>query len=128
HIQTVRRRKDGSLVDVSVSVSPIRNDKGRIIGAANITRDISGVKLAEQTSAYLASIVASSDDAIISKGLDGIITSWNAAAERMYGFTAYEAIGRPIYIIIPKNRKEEEEVLMGRLRRGEKIDHFETVR
>ena len=76
----------------------------------------------------LAAIVASSDDAIISKTLDGIITSWNAGAERLFGYTAAEAIGRSIHLVIPADRKEEEEVILGRLRRGERIDHFQTIR
>ena len=76
----------------------------------------------------LAAIVASSDDAIISKTLDGIITSWNAGAERLFGYTAAEAIGRSIHLVIPQDRKDEEEMILGRLRRGERIDHFQTVR
>ncbi|MFT4039387.1 MAG: PAS domain S-box protein [Thermomicrobiales bacterium] len=80
------------------------------------------------TERLLAAIVESSDDAIIGKTLDGVITSWNPAAERLYGYTAAEAIGRPISLIIPLDRPEELPSIMGRLRRGEPIDHFETVR
>ena len=76
----------------------------------------------------LAAIVASSDDAIISKTLDGIIMSWNTGAERLFGYTASEAIGKPIRIIIPNDRQDEETMILGRLRRGERIDHFQTVR
>lgn len=76
----------------------------------------------------LAAIVASSDDAIISKTLDGIITSWNQSAERIFGYTAQEAIGRPITLIIPRDRWDEETDIIGRLRRGERVDHFHTVR
>src|SRR6266581_3624068 len=75
-----------------------------------------------------AAIVASSDDAIISKDLDGTITTWNQAAERMFGFTAAEAIGRPIAIIIPEDRREEEEYVLERVREGTGVDHYETVR
>ena len=78
--------------------------------------------------ARLAAIVDSSDDAIVSKSLDGIIASWNRGAERLFGYTAAEAIGQPIYLIIPDDRRAEEEDVLTRLRRGEKIDHFETVR
>jgi PAS domain S-box-containing protein len=81
-----------------------------------------------EAKAYLAAIVDSSDDAIISKNLEGIITSWNAAAERMYGYTAAEAIGKSIYIIIPPERQYEEKEIIERLRQGEKINHFETIR
>ena len=76
----------------------------------------------------LAAIVSSSDDAIISKTLDGIITSWNAGAERLFGYSAAEAIGQSIYLIIPEDRLDEEKMILGRLRRGERVDHFETVR
>ncbi|WP_456798604.1 PAS domain S-box protein [Bradyrhizobium sp. USDA 4473] len=76
----------------------------------------------------LASIVESSDDVIVSKNLDGIITSWNKAAERIFGYSASEAIGRPITLVIPENRLSEEREILTRIRRGERIDHFETVR
>jgi PAS domain S-box-containing protein len=82
----------------------------------------------EQRLRWLASIVESSDDAIISKNLDGIITSWNRGAERVFGYTAAEAIGQPITIVIPQDRQDEERVILTRIRRGERIDHFETVR
>ena len=78
--------------------------------------------------ARLAAIVDSSDDAIVSKSLDGIIASWNRGAEHLFGYTAAEAIGQPIYLIIPDDRRAEEDDVLARLRRGEKIDHFETVR
>src|SRR5690349_10702328 len=83
---------------------------------------------AEQAQARLAAIVESSDDAIISKDLNGIISSWNAAAERMFGFSAEEVIGKPITIIIPPELRDEETEILRQLRVGERIDHFETVR
>src|SRR6516165_3963189 len=76
----------------------------------------------------MASIVESSDDAIVSKNLDGIITSWNRGAERVFGYTAEEAIGHPITIVIPQDRHDEERTILTRIRRGERIEHFETVR
>ncbi len=82
----------------------------------------------EQRLRFLASIVESSDDAIVSKNLDGIITSWNNGAERVFGYTAEEAVGRPITIVIPQERHGEETEILARIRRGERIDHFETVR
>ena len=82
----------------------------------------------EIAAARLAAIVESSDDAIVSKTLDGVITSWNQGAERMFGWTAAEAVGRHIRLIIPKDRYAEEDEVLARLRRGERIDHFETVR
>jgi PAS domain S-box-containing protein len=81
-----------------------------------------------QTQAFLASIVASSDDAIISKTLDGLILTWNAGAERIFGYSAEEAIGKPITLLIPRERHDEERGLLERLRRGERVHHFETVR
>src|SRR5258706_16307461 len=78
--------------------------------------------------ARLAAIVDSSDDAIVSKTLDGVITSWNGAAERLFGYSASEAIGQQIFLIIPDDRVAEENDVLARLRRGERLDHFETVR
>ena len=82
----------------------------------------------EQRLRWSASIVESSDDAIVSKNLDGIITSWNRGAARIFGYTADEAIGQPITIVIPQDRQDEERAILTRIRRGERIDHFETVR
>jgi PAS domain S-box-containing protein len=82
----------------------------------------------EQQLRWLASIVGSSDDAIVSKNLDGIITSWNRGAERIFGYTAEEAVGQPITILIPQDRQSEERAILTRVRRGERVDHFETIR
>ena len=82
----------------------------------------------QHAAAWLAAIVASSDDAIISKTLNGIITSWNAGAERLFGYTADEAIGQPMTLIIPAERHEEERDILRRIRLGQRVDHFETVR
>src|SRR5437660_176381 len=78
--------------------------------------------------ARLAAIVASSDDVIVSMTLDGIVTSWNPAAERTFGWTAAEAVGQPITLIVPDDRRAEEDDVLARIRRGERVDHFETVR
>jgi PAS domain S-box-containing protein len=85
-------------------------------------------KQGEETTDLLAAIVASSDDAIISKNLDGIITSWNKSAERIFGHTPEEAIGQPITLIIPPERHSEESDILARVGRGERVDHFDTVR
>ncbi|EIM26759.1 PAS domain S-box protein [Microvirga lotononidis] len=104
---------------------------GRDLGDGTIVEfavDISARKEAEQAEQRLAAIIESSDDAIISKDLDGVITSWNRGAERLFGYQAEEVIGRPITILIPEDRQDEEPKILERLRRGEHVDHFETVR
>jgi PAS domain S-box-containing protein/excisionase family DNA binding protein len=127
--ETVRQRKDGQRVDVWISMSPIRNDRGEIIGAAGIGRDISERKRAEREQARLAAIVASSIDAIIGNDLGGIVTDWNAAAERLYGYTAAEMVGQSIVRLIPPDRPDElPDSVNERLQRGERIEQLETVR
>jgi PAS domain S-box-containing protein len=128
HFETFRRRKDGSLVNISVTVSPIRNIEGIVIGASKVARDITAVKEAERASAYLSAIIESSDDAIISKDLNGFITSWNKSAERIFGYRAEEVIGRHITLIIPVERLPEEDKILTTLKTGDRVDHFETVR
>ncbi len=128
HFETVRQGKDGRRIPVSLTVSPVRNVDGHIIGASKVARDITERQQSEVLRARLAAIIESSDDAIVSKRLDGIITSWNRGAERLFGYSEGEAVGQHIYLIIPDDRRAEEEDGLARLRRGEKIDHFETVR
>jgi PAS domain S-box-containing protein len=128
HFETVRVAKDGRQVTVALTVSPVKDSSGRVIGASKVARDISERRRAEIAQARLGAIIESSDDAIISKTLDGVITSWNAAAERTFGWTAAEAIGQHITLIIPDEYHEEEWGVLARLRRGDRIDHFETVR
>ena len=108
--------------------APLRHTDGTIVHVA-ITRDITERKRAERDASLLAAIVSSSDDAIVSKDLDGIITSWNKGAERLFGYTPAEAIGQPVAaLLIPEDRQDEENNILARLRRGERVDHFETVR
>jgi PAS domain S-box-containing protein len=128
HFETVRRRKDGTLIDVSLTASPVLAADGTIIGASKTLRDISVLKRMEREAFRLAAIVESSDDAIVSKDLDGIIQTWNRAAEHMFGYSAEEAIGRSITIIIPEDRLGEEDIVLSRIRAGQSVDHFETVR
>jgi PAS domain S-box-containing protein len=128
HLETIRVRKDGTLVPISLTVSPIHDDAGRVIGASKIARDISARAHAALASRRLAAVVESSDDAIITKDLNSIITSWNAAAERMFGYTADEAIGRSVRMLIPDDLQDEEDVVLGKIRAGQKIDHYETIR
>jgi len=99
------------------------------LGIAPTPREIeAALRESEQQLRWLASIIESSDDAIISKNLDGVITSWNSGAERVFGYSASEAIGQPITLVIPQDRQSEEREILTRMRRGERIDHFETVR
>jgi PAS domain S-box-containing protein len=91
-------------------------------------QDIAAQKQAERLSSQLAAIVSSSDDAIVSKDLNGTIMSWNLAAERIFGYSAAEAVGRHITMIIPPDRLHEEDEVLGRIRRGQSVDHFETIR
>ena len=128
HFETVRQTKDGRQFPISLTVSPIRDVHGRVIGASKVARDITERQQSDTLRARLAAIVDCSDDAIVSKTLDGVITSWNRGAERLFGYTAADAVGRHISLIIPADRRTEEEDVLARLRRGEKIDHFETVR
>lgn len=128
HFETVRVRKDGQRIDVSLTISPVRDAAGNVIAASKIARDISGQKRAREAQAYLAAIVSSSEDAIISKDLDGVVQSCNAAAERVFGYAAAELIGRPIRVLIPPERQTEEDEILAKIRRGERIVHFETVR
>ncbi|WGQ10628.1 PAS domain S-box protein [Pedobacter gandavensis] len=128
HFQTKRKRKDGGMVDVSLTISPIKNPKGKIIGISKIARDITFRVQAEANNAILSAIIASSDDAIISKDLNSIITSWNPSAERIFGFSADEMIGESILRLIPSDRKGEETMILSKLKAGERVEHFETKR
>ena len=128
HYETVRRRKDGGLIDVSLTVSPVRNAQGKIIGASKIARDITKRKREVDAALLLASVVETSDDAIISKNLDGIITSWNKGAERIFGYLAEEIIGKSVKVLIPRENHAEEDTILERLRRGQRIEHYETIR
>ena len=119
---------DGSQRVVDLILAPIKDESGRVLFIAPTGTDITERKLAEQTRIRLAAIVESSDDAIISKDLNGIVTSWNGGAQRLFGYTAEEMIGRSITLLIPPERLEEEPNILDRIRRGERIEHYETLR
>jgi PAS domain S-box-containing protein len=121
-------RKDGSPVWVNLGVSVLRNSNGKVEHLISVVEDIHQRREADETRARLAAIVESSDDAIISKNLEGVILSWNAGATRIFEYTAEEAVGRSIMLIIPRERWDEEPHILGRMRRGERLEHFETVR
>lgn len=119
---------DGVKRNVMSHPKLLYNAAGKVTGAINTLIDITEFKNIEERNGHFKAIVHSSDDAIISKTLDGIITSWNNGAERLFGYTAKEVIGEPITRIIPPDRLNEEPRILERLKRGERIDHFETKR
>ncbi|MGY1495913.1 SpoIIE family protein phosphatase [Streptomyces sp. QTS52] len=119
-------RKDGTEFPVEISLSPLETADGLLVSAA--VRDVSERKAAEARINELAALVESSQDAILAKTLDGRITYWNAAAQRLYGYTAEEAIGRHVSMLASPEHKDEVVMLLERLRQGEKIEHFETLR
>lgn len=132
---TVLIGKDGTEHPIDDSAAPIRCKDGQIVGCVLVFRDVTQRRHLEKENAsrhaasrLLASIVESSEDAIISKSLDGIIQSWNTAAERLFGHSAEQAVGRHISLIIPADRTAEEDRIIATLKVGQRIEHFETVR
>ncbi len=128
HFETVRLTRDGQQVELSLTISPVRAATGEIIGASKVARPITERKNAERIQAQLAAIVESSDDAIVSKTLDGVIQSWNSAASRIFGYSAAEAIGQRITLIIPDDLQNEERQIIAQLRAGKRVEHFDTMR
>jgi PAS domain S-box-containing protein len=128
HYETVRLTKEGQSLPVSLTISPIRDTRGRIVGASKIARDISEQKHLSELQERMAAIVESSDDAIISKDLNGIIRSWNPGAERIFGYTEEEIVGQHISTIAAPDRLDEIPSILERISRGERVDHYETKR
>jgi PAS domain S-box-containing protein len=127
--------KDGVERPIDDSAAPIKDEGGRVSGCVLIFRDVTERRRLEKDEAgrllaarQLAAIVESSDDAIVRKSLDGVIQSWNAGAERIFGYTAEQAVGRPIAMVIPPERMAEEDEILVRLRAGQRVEHFETER
>ena len=127
-IEAVAERPDGSRVPFLPFPTPLFDASGTLVGAVNMLMDLTDRKRAEQYEQRLGAIIESSDDAIVSKNLMGIINSWNRGAERIFGYAADEVVGRSITILIPPERHDEETMVLDRIRRGERIDHYETVR
>src|SRR5580704_6133833 len=127
-VEAIAERPDGTRVRFLPYPTALRDASGRVVAGINLLMDITDRHVSEVQGARLAAIVASSDDAIISKTIDGVVTSWNAAAERLFGYEASEMIGQSITRIIPPELHKEEERILAQLRRNERIDHFETVR
>ena len=127
-VETVAMTRSGATLSISLALSPVLTPKGQLIGISRIIRDIAQQKTLEREALHLAAIVASSDDAIVSKDLNGIVQTWNKAAERIFGYAPEEMIGRSITTIIPLDRRAEEDLVLSRIRAGLSVDHFETIR
>jgi PAS domain S-box-containing protein len=126
--KTIALRKDGAKVSVSVTANPILNAAGEVVAVSTVVRDISEHKRTEESRALLASIVESSDDAIVSVSLDGAIVSWNGGAERLTGYSAEEVLGRQGCMLLPPDRCTEQQDLLAQVRTGQGVRQFETVR
>ena len=127
-VEAIAERPDGTRYPFLAYPTPLRNDKGELLGAVNMLIDITERKRNEEAAQHYSAIVESSDDAILSKDVNGVITSWNSAAQRLFGYTAQEAVGKSVTMLIPADRQDEEPEILERIRRGEKIDHCETIR
>jgi PAS domain S-box-containing protein len=125
---TVLKARDGTETPIDDSAAPMLDESGAPVGVVLVFRDVTERQRDEEVRARLAAIVESSDDAIVGKTLDGVIRSWNAGAERIFGYKAEEAIGKPITLIIPPELLDEEKSILARLAAGERIEHYETVR
>ncbi|CAN7234860.1 PAS domain S-box protein [Phenylobacterium sp. LjRoot225] len=127
-LEAIAERPDGTRVPFVPYPTPLHDASGRLVGAVNMLIDISDRRDAERAAQQLSAIVESAEDAILAKDLDGVITSWNSGAERLFGYTPDEAIGRPITLLIPADRLDEEPEILRRIRAGERVEHFDTIR
>lgn len=134
-MEAIAERPDGTRVPFIPYPTPLFDASGTLVGAVNALVDITerheaDKQIRESATCYrrIAAIVEFSDDAILTKNLDGIITSWNSGAERLFGYTADEVIGKPVTILMPVDRRDEEPAILARIRGGERVDHFETIR
>lgn len=125
---TLLLSRDGKERPIEDSAAPIMDKAGNILGVVLIFRDVTGKRRAEEDRKRLAAIVESSEDAIIAKTLEGIITSWNQGAEKLYGYSQAEAVGQPFSILVPEGQEKEVEETARYLRQGDRLEHFETVR
>lgn len=127
-VDTVRKHRDGHLIDVSLRLSPIHDSSGSLVGISSISHDISERKRTERRLAQLAAIVECSEDAIVSTNLNGVIDSWNDGATRMFGYSSVEAIGQEAGFLLPSGEGDTERPLRRVIESGERIDHYETRR
>jgi PAS domain S-box-containing protein len=126
--QRIHSRKNGQPIYVEENTIALTGSQSEVIGYVSVNRDVTERKRAEETISQLAAIVESSDDAIIGQTLEDVIVSWNPAAERLYGYSADEVIGKPVSIILPREQFDEAIGVLERLKAGERVEHFETVR
>ena len=128
HLETTRVRKDGTLVPVSITFAPIRDEDGTVVGGSSVHRDVTAQRQGLQAAQSLAAIIEGSDDAIIGRTLDGTITSWNPAAATMFGYTREEIIGRPADLLIPQEHSREARKVAAQVSAGQLVQHLETTR
>ncbi len=120
--------KTGGEVPIEDSAAPIQDESGTVRGAVLVFQDASGRRKAEEMNSRLAAVVGSTDDAIITETPEGVITSWNLGAEKMYGYSASEVVGKSVTLLLPADRITEEQLFLDKLKRGERVEHYETVR
>lgn len=128
NVEAIAERPDGVRIPFMPFPTPLFDENGKLTGGVNMLVDLSERAVADETAQRLAAIVESSDDAILAKDLSGTIITWNKGAERLFGYTSEETIGQPILILIPPDRQDEVPKILSRIRNGERIDHYETVR
>ncbi len=127
-VEAVAQRPDGTLVPFLPFPTPVRDAEGNLIGGVNTLVDLSEIRRMDAAAQHLSAIVESSFDAIVSKDLNGLITSWNGGAERLFGYSSEEALGQPVTMLIPPDKQDEEPRILERIRRGERVASFETIR
>lgn len=127
-VEVVAERPDGTRVHFLPFPTPLWNDSGTLLGAVNVLVDVTDRSRAQEQATRLAAIIQSSDDAIVSTDLDGTVESWNDGARRLYGYEAEEVIGKSVELLLPHDRPNEEPYILDCIRRGERVDHYETVR
>jgi PAS domain S-box-containing protein len=126
HLETTRVRQDGTVVPVSLTVSPIRDENGALVGASTIARDVTEQRQAFEAAQRMAAIVEGSDDAIIGETLEGVITSWNPAATRMFGYSSEEIVGKPVGLLIPQDQAGEAKAVVAKVSASQHVEHLET--
>ena len=128
NVEAIAERPDGVRVPFMPFPTPLFDENGELTGGVNMLVDITERAIADETTQRLAAIVESSDDAILAKDMNGVIITWNKGAERLFGYTPEEVVGQPILMLIPPDRLDEEPKILSRIRSGERIDHYETIR